>query len=506
MEVIYNLISDPLSIAFVVFFFGASIFVHEYGHYITARMRNMYVGKFSIGFGPRLFGWTDKKGVEWRVSAIPLGGYVSLPQLADLRGIEGDYGDVTKDLPPASFTDKVVVAAGGAVFNVLFALLLGCILWVLKTEVSEFEQSRTIGYIFETVTNKEGNEQPSPSLQAGLQAGDEILEIDGSHIANWQDVMYAITTGTGRSDYGQPKATLRVKRGSEELDVTVFPVLGDLEGLRTIGIWPSDSLAVGRTYPNSPAEAAGIQAGDKITAVDGMPLHSYLALTEYITAHGTKPLQLTLQRNGGTEVVTLAPEEVTYNTAGDTAPKIGVIWARPTKWVRVTPFEHIWASVRTTFRVLTALLHPQSDIQINHLSGPVGISYSLYQTVSMIGFRDLLALVILINVNLAILNLLPIPVLDGGHILFATIAKVRGKPLNPNFIISAQSAFLLFFLFIFVYVTFRDIGRVGRSERASLEAREVQNQRVEIVFGQEEEPPPEDDGRPENGEPAPASP
>jgi regulator of sigma E protease len=145
------------------------------------------------------------------------------------------------------------------------------------------------------------------------------------------------------------------------------------------------------------------------------------------------------------------------------------------------PFTQVYEAVRTTFRVLGALIHPKSDVGISNLSGPVGISYTLY-VISQIGILEVLSIVVLININLAILNLLPIPVLDGGHMAFATVARIRRKPISPNVIASAQGAFMLIFLMIFVYVTFFDVGRVKRNETAITEAEESMDQRVPIVF------------------------
>ena len=123
----FRILSDPLAILLVVLFFGASIFVHEYGHYLAARWRKLRIERFSIGFGPRIFGWKDKSGVDWRVSLFPLGGYVALPQLADMRGVEGTPSEEAGRLPPLSYADKMIVAGAGAFFNILFALLLGTV-------------------------------------------------------------------------------------------------------------------------------------------------------------------------------------------------------------------------------------------------------------------------------------------------------------------------------------------------------------------------------------------
>ena len=476
-----RILSDPFAIFLVVLFFGASIFIHEYGHYLAARWRGLRIERFSIGFGPRLFGWKDRHGVDWRVSLFPLGGYVALPQLADMRGIEGDSQDDGEALPPLSYTDKMVVAGAGAFFNVLFALSLGSILWITGIPVSEQMENTRVGIVSSEMVDSEGMEREGPALRAGLRPGDDILEVDGEPVHDWEDVVYTITTGTRRTEANNPRTDLLIERNGEKLPLTIYPVLDEYEGIRRIGIAPANSLLVGDVMANSPAQLAGLQAGDRIIAANGQELHHTIALSRLIRKNPTRELELTLLREGESVTLSLTPEEVVYNTAGDTSPMIGVRW-QPVERIRhINPFSQVMDSVKVTLRVLGALVHPRSDVGISNLSGPVGISYTLY-VISQIGILEVLSIVVLINVNLAILNLLPIPVLDGGHMAFATIAKLRGRPVPANVVASAQGAFMLAFLMIFVYVTFFDVGRVKRNENAITKEERAAREQVEIQF------------------------
>jgi regulator of sigma E protease len=490
---ILRILSDPLAIFLVVLFFGASIFIHEYGHYLAARWRGLKIDRFSIGFGPRLFGWKDRQGVDWRVSLLPLGGYVALPQLADMRGIEGDPTNPASELPPLSYTDKMVVAGAGAFFNVLFALAIGTVLWITGLPVSEELQNTKVGMVSEQLVDSEGMEREGPGLRAGLQPGDVLLEVDGDPVRDWEDVVYAVTTGVRRTESGNPRTDLRIQRGDETLDLTVYPVLDEFEGIRRIGIAPANSLVIGAVMENSPAEASGLQPGDEIVAANGRAIHHTVILSRMIQADPDQPIQVRILRDGLEKRLSITPESVAYNTAGDTTPMIGVRWQPVYEMRHINPVRQVVDAVDVTLSVLGALLHPRSDVGISNLSGPVGIGYTLY-VISQIGILEVLSIVVLINVNLAILNLLPIPVLDGGHMAFATIARLRGKPVPPNLVASTQGAFMLIFLMIFVYVTFFDVGRVKRNESAISQAEESMEQRIPIQFTGSSTDNPEVDG------------
>ena len=148
MEAFAPLFSNSWGIIVLILFFGGSIFVHELGHYLAAKWRGLKIERFSIGFGPRLFGWKNKAGVDFRISLLPLGGYVALPQLADMGRLEGDnQEEETESLPKITYTDKVIVSAAGAVFNVIFALAIGTLLWQIGQPSSEGQQTRVIGYV-----------------------------------------------------------------------------------------------------------------------------------------------------------------------------------------------------------------------------------------------------------------------------------------------------------------------------------------------------------------------
>lgn len=212
---------------------GICVFIHEFGHYIAAKKRGLIADRFSIGFGPRLFGW-HHKGTDFRISLLPLGGYVSLPQLADMGRLEGGDNPY-KDLPPITYTDKMIVAVMGAVFNLIFAFLLTLVLWGVGREVIK---STTIGTVAQTIVNSDGITVPSPAHQAGLQSGDTILSVDGHPISDWWDYMNTLATGVGRNTEGRPQSIIEIQRDQEILTLTTYPELISSERMRALGILP----------------------------------------------------------------------------------------------------------------------------------------------------------------------------------------------------------------------------------------------------------------------------
>jgi hypothetical protein len=188
-----DLLSSIWGIALVALFFGGSIFVHELGHFLAARRRGLKVERFSIGFGPKVIGWTGKDGVDYRISLIPLGGYVALPQLAEMEGIEGPAAEGAEELPKISYADKMIVSVMGAVFNVIFAFTLACVLWFTGTPVAEGSRSTVVGYVPETVVTGAGHlaelglgrTEPGPAFVAGIRAGDRIIAVDGQPVTTF---------------------------------------------------------------------------------------------------------------------------------------------------------------------------------------------------------------------------------------------------------------------------------------------------------------------------------
>lgn len=450
------LLTDMRAFLLMVFFFAASIFVHELGHFLAALWRGLKVTRFSIGFGPILWSKTYK-GVQYCICALPLGGYVALPELGHIEAIEGK-AEIDETKPKVSWTSKFIVLVAGAFFNVLFALGLATILYFSGIPDSSSHHTTKIGYIPEQLNLTNGQTLPNPAFQAGLQRGDTILQVDGQEVEKWQDVEIYLAVGIDQTDEGYARSTLLVDRNGEQKEVTLYPARLSDDFKRFGGMWPTIEPIVKSLLKDFPAEQAGIQPGDEFIEVNGQPILTAMQISEAIAENPSKPIELTVSRpteNGhSTFVASILPRfSETYGK-----PMIGVDWGRVHYIKGVSPFKQIGDVVKLTFLTLSRMLHPHSDVGLKDTTGVVGMGKIMYDSAKT-GIRHVLFIVILINVNLAILNLLPIPVLDGGHILFATIEKVRGKPLPQNLLVTLQGSFILLLLFFMVFVSVNDVKR-----------------------------------------------
>ncbi|WP_414660790.1 RIP metalloprotease RseP [Horticoccus sp. 23ND18S-11] len=457
-DLFQSLLTNLWVLFLVVLLFGGSIFVHELGHFLAARRRGAVVERFSIGFGPAIFKWTGKDGVEYRVSWFPLGGYVLLPQLADLGAVEGQSSVDTAKLPPVSYATKMIVFAAGAAFNILFAFFLACIVWVIGQPAATGFTSTTIAEIAPTIKDSSGKDVVSPAVKAGLKPGDVILKVDGQPVESFADIVEHLALSSGWNKQGERQTTFTLKRDNALIDVPIQPILSGDENVRKVGFQTVAKLYVGPMTPGSPAEKSGLQPGDLIKAVNGAPTLTPTQLFDGFRKGLGKPMQLTVARGTEQPTFTLAPA-AKIAELGLSGINSGVTVVHP------NPFLQIRDTIVKTFRTLWALINPRSDINASHLSGPIGIIDN-FIAVSRAGLPLALWFTILVNINLAIFNLLPMPVLDGGQMLFATIGRLRGRPLPVSFIMTAQSVFLVLLFSMVLYVSVFDVRRIVRDVKA----------------------------------------
>ena len=267
----------------------------------------MIITRFSIGFGPKLTGWT-RNGVEYRLSAIPFGGYVALPQLSDMGRLEGnetqndrgvddsvnrksawdDFDENENDTeaeppPKISYADKMIVSVMGAVFNILLAFALSAVLWFFGYDVTDAQLTTKIGYVAETVERwnplvEEGEEVTSPAKKAGLLPGDEILAVDGSQVDDFMDIQNRIITGKQQTAQGTRLVNLTILRDGQEKKLEIYPEVWGPEEIRVIGIGPKETFFIGELSPDMPAQQAGLQTGDQPVSLNGKIIHSFSQL------------------------------------------------------------------------------------------------------------------------------------------------------------------------------------------------------------------------------------
>jgi regulator of sigma E protease len=440
----------------VVLFFGGSIFVHELGHFLAARWRGAHVERFSIGFGPKIFSWYHD-GVEYRVSWIPLGGYVLLPQLADLGALEGKSATDVAKLPPITYTSKVIIFLAGAAFNILFAFALACVVWLHGQPTSSEEATTRIGYISQTVDD--GTKAPSPASVAGLRVGDTVMAIDGRKVTDWSDLTQTLIMSSGRGPDGQPQNVFTILRGGQTITVTLHPRLSGDEQIRRIGISPAYDLIVLTAPENSAGQRIGLKPKDQILRLDTAPVQSLSLWQDYLAAHASQAVAIKVLRDQTELTLTLPPRPGAKNPAD-----LGLDFTTSSRLTHPNPFTQVSDNVLMTFRTLWSLLNPHSDIGLSKLSSVVGIVH-IFHSAAEAGLLAVVMFTILINVNLAIVNLLPVPVLDGGQIVFATIAKLRGRALPINIVAATQGVFLVLLLSMILYVNIFDVRRWVRDAR-----------------------------------------
>ncbi|MGE5125089.1 MAG: RIP metalloprotease RseP [Betaproteobacteria bacterium] len=429
--------------AFVVVL-GIIIFVHEFGHLITAKAFGMRVFVFSFGFGKRLTGfkWGD---TDCRVSAIPLGGYVKL------EGEPGDHvsedvgalGDGRDFLSRPRWQRFLVYLAGPAMNALLtIALFSGFGMVGILLDATRFDRP-IIGAV----------DPGSPAEKAGLASGDEILSIDGRRVPTWEEAQYLILL---RPDTA---IALRVRRGAEERELSVRSETTSAERVGSIGVHPL--VRVGQVLAGQPAAAAGLRPDDAILAIDGKPVGSFGEIPAIVTAAGTRTMSFHVWREGKTLDLAIAPRDSGAGPKVGITPKMVVQKFGPLRAVREAVRQTV-EMTRQTFdvvgRLITARISPRT------MMGPLGIAQASGDAARG-GAGSLLYLVAVISLQVGILNLFPLAPLDGGHLAILAVEGVARRDLSPalkNWIMNAGAAVIFLLIGLVLY---SDISKIGFVQR-----------------------------------------
>ena len=434
----------------VLILFNLLIVVHELGHFLAARWRGLYIEKFGVWFGRPLWKKTIN-GVQYSLGSLPFGGFVALPQLAPMDIIEGKADLDRAKLPKISALDKIIVAVAGPLFSLLLALFFAGVVWVVGHPVSESDSTTIIGYVM----------PDSPAQKVGLQPGDKILEVDGKPVRRFLGMNDSVSWDVVRSE--GDKIAVKFQRDGSVRTVWVEPFKAETRGwrrksVRQLLIFPAETAIIDKVEPNTPAAAAGLRPRDIIRGFNQTPIYNPIGLLEYISKHPNDQLVLQVEREGTSFDVPVKP--TLLPTEGEMKPRIGIQWDTTGKMSigHPNPIEQIYDSVTSTLKTIGAVASPKSDVKLQHLSGPVGI-WNIYVRLfeAKGGWQLALWFSVILNVNLAILNMLPIPVLDGGHIVLAIIESVRRKPVNMRVLEVIQTSCAMLIIGYMLYVTFFDV-------------------------------------------------
>ena len=434
----------------VLILFNLLIVVHELGHFLAARWRGLFVEKFGVWFGKPL--WKRKiNGVQYSLGSLPFGGFVALPQLAPMDIIEGKADVDRARLPKISALDKIIVAIAGPFFSLLLAICFAAIVWAVGHPVGEADSTTVIGYVM----------PDSPAQKAGLLPGDKILSVDGKPVRRFLGMNDSVSWDVVRSE--GDKIAVKFQRDGKVQTVWVEPYKAETRGwrrksIRQLLVYPAETPIIAKVEPNTPAAAAGLRAGDIIRGFDQTPIYNPIALLEYISKHPKDELVLHVERGGAKLDIPVKPTPLP--TGDQMKPRIGIEWdtAGIVSIQHPSPIEQVYNSVASTLKTIGAVASPKSDVKLQHLSGPVGI-WNIYVRLFEAegGWKLALWFSVILNVNLAILNMLPIPVLDGGHIVLALIESVRRKPVNMRILEVVQTSCAVVIIGYMLYITFFDV-------------------------------------------------
>ena len=425
--------------------------VHEYGHFWVARKLGIKVLKFSIGFGRPIFRWRWNNGpTEYIIGLIPLGGFVKMldEREGDVRTDEVDQAFNRKSLAVRS----AVVAAGPA-FNFLFAILAIWVVFVAGTD--------DIDPLIGTVT------EGSLAESAGFEPGDVLTEIDGKEVKTWGQHQFYLLHQAMK---GNP-ITLRVSNttfGERELDID-FSALdqGSIASrpiTSQIGIWPpAPPAVVNQIVADSPAEQSGLVRGDQVIAIDGVRIENWLEMATHISGKPGQPVLLSVLRGGETLELTITPEPVSIE--GKSYGRIGLYQpALENTTLRFGPLDAIWPAVDYNWRMTIITLRSLGrmltmQMSSDNLSGPITIARLAGRTIES-GYDDFLKFLAIISISLGLINLLPIPVLDGGHLMNFLFEAIVGRAPSEKAMVRGQVVGLAMIVMLMVFAFYNDIARL----------------------------------------------
>ena len=421
---------------------GILVFIHELGHFIMAKLSGVGVLKFSLGFGPKIIG--IKRGeTEYLISALPLGGYVKMVGESTEEEVKPEENEKSFANKPISKKAAIVVA--GPIMNLVLAFALLPLIYLIGIQIPAYlDKEPIIGYVVKgEIADK-----------AGLKKGDIILSIDDKPIKNWEGLNTAIISNPNRS------LKLKIKRDEGLKEILFTPEASSRTGGGVAGFLPPVSPAVGGLNKGLPADKAGLKIGDTILSVNGVKIDHWIELQQAIQNNKAEEKLLLIKRGSETFTVGIKPEL----NEDIKAYVIGISPLQETITRRYGPVGAVIEGTKKmgeltimTFVIIKKLF--VGEISIKTLGGPLMIAQVAGQAAES-GLTALLSLMAFLSLQLGILNLLPIPVLDGGFIVFFGIEALRGKPLSEKVMTIVQNIGIGLLVLLMVFVTYNDVMRL----------------------------------------------
>lgn len=431
---------------------GIMVLVHEFGHFALCKLCGVRVEAFAIGFGSRIFGFRSG-GTEYRLNILPLGGYVKMAGETPGEAKTDDPGELQNH----PRWQRVLIALAGPIFNFLLAIGLMTAVYMLHNEVQEYLSGPAVADYVPANT---------PIARTGLEPGDRITHYDTIDNPTWDQVAVRSLLNLNQTipfafvhDGHQIDTKLFVesKSGPENFTLDRFGLIPRMQAV---------PIQVASLEPGMPAEKAGLKAGDKIVSIDGLELHSVPALLAYLQDRAGKPAAITIDRSEQPVHLEITPQLADIGD-GTKDYRLGFRYVQPPVKVEKLPFGQAlaesakfnWKAAKLIGEVIKRMFTRQ--VSVKSLSGPIGIGQQVHEAVQMPGWMPIISLMAYISVNLGIFNLLPIPILDGGMILFLLIEEIIRRDIDQTIKERVyQVAFVCLIVFA-AFVIFNDITKLG---------------------------------------------
>lgn len=428
-----------LTIISFVAVLGFLILIHELGHFLVAKKMDVKVEKFSIGFGPRIFAFTRGE-TEYMVSAFPLGGYVKMMGEEPGEELKND----PREFGSKSVGQRMAIIIAGPLMNLFFAFLLLPIVYLLGVNMPTYlAKEAEVGWVM----------KDSPSQDADVRPGDFIKTIDGSDVENWEEALTIITSNPDR------RLTLGILRGSSYLNIDLVPKSSDGNGGGYTGIVHPMQAKIGDVRAGLPAAKAGLKKGDVVTSINGVPVSHWIEMSNLIQESGKKEVEVGIMRDDRRFTLTLSP---VFDEASKRSV-IGIAYAEDMQMIKFGLVGAVREGMKRaldltvlTFGILKKLF--TFDLSIKSLGGPIMIAQATGAAAES-GIAPLISLMAFISLQLGVLNLLPIPVLDGGHVFFLLAEMGLRRPISIKTREIAQQIGFAILISLMLIVSYNDVIR-----------------------------------------------